>query len=648
MNIKRLPVYFLCLILFSISAFSQKYVLDTAFPTNTDGVVNFMETLPNGKIMIAGSFFGVNGVYRNRLARLNPDGTLDESFNANGLLIQTPIQPEISSMEILPDGKILIAGILDNGFTGPTFILRLDSNGLLDSSFTSKPRLSDNSPSGYQIRKVVQLQSGKILACGQFRLPNGNNRPYLARYNNDGTYDPTFTNTINSNCRDLEVQPDGKYIVAGYYTEVNGITRKGLTRFNPDDSIDPTFVPAFNPFAAITAYNRIKRLSDGSFIVGFNNGYGSLNSKLDSNGGAVLAYTRGSEFSDFVFQPNGKILLNGMNRMYTDGEPDFTLNRFNFTGQSELSLLLSSDNKLLIGGNFTNFTIDGVPQYRSYIARLIPQTVLPKPKLDFDGDGKDDLAVFRPSNSYWYMNGSTAGFSSTPFGLPQDILTPGDYDGDGKADISIFRNGIWCWLRSSDSTFSFTTIGQTGDIPQMGDYNGDGKSDVILYRPSNEKWYIRTEPGQGFITWQIYQLPMAPGIPVAGDYAGNEYTLPAVFRDGHWYYSISGGTTGHFQFGQAGDIPVQGDYDADGRTDFAVFRPSDGTWYIYQRTAGFYAVQFGISTDIPVPADYDGDGKTDIAVYRDGNWYMLQSSGGFQGNYFGTASDKPVRQIYSP
>jgi hypothetical protein len=76
---------------------------------------------------------------------------------------------------------------------------------------------------------------------------------------------------------------------------------------------------------------------------------------------------------------------------------------------------------------------------------------------------------------------------------------------------------------------------------------------------------------------------------------------------------------------------VPGDYDGDRKTDLAIFRPSEGNWYI--RPSGGQTEQihkYGFGTDIPVPGDYDGDGKTDLAVYRpsEGKLYVLPSGGG--------------------
>lgn len=93
-----------------------------------------------------------------------------------------------------------------------------------------------------------------------------------------------------------------------------------------------------------------------------------------------------------------------------------------------------------------------------------------------------------------------------------------------------------------------------------------------------------------------------------------------------------GGQHQAIRWGQDGDVPVAMDFDRDGKTDTAVFRPTNGAWYILNSSgAANTIVQFGTSEDKPVAADYDGDGRADIAVYRpsNGTWYILGSSRGF-------------------
>ena len=258
---------------------------------------------------------------------------------------------------------------------------------------------------------------------------------------------------------------------------------------------------------------------------------------------------------------------------------------------------------------------------------------------DFDGDGKDDIGVFRSSNGIWYLNRSTDGFIATQFGLSTDKAVVADYDGDGKADVAVFRDGNWYWLNSSNGAFNVVQFGTAGDQPVTGDFDGDGKADQTVYR--NGMWFIRRSSDEAMIA---EQFGLAGDKPLVGDFDGDGKSDIAVFRpsDETWYLFRSQEGFSATKFGLSSDALVPADYDGDGKTDLAVFR--NGTWYLLGSQAGLTIIQFGIAGDIPTPADYDGDGSADISVFRpsDGVWYQQRSQSGFTAIQFGTNGDTPV------
>lgn len=265
--------------------------------------------------------------------------------------------------------------------------------------------------------------------------------------------------------------------------------------------------------------------------------------------------------------------------------------------------------------------------------------------VDTDDDGKADYIVFRPTDNTWYIQQSSGGFKFQAFGLAgDDFMTPGDYDGDGKGDISVWRDSIGTWFRlnSSNNTFRGDAWGQTGDEPVARDYDNDGKTDLAVVRRSNGvmTWFIFRSSDSGFVgvPWGASTDYVAPG-----DYDGDGKFDFAVQRPNGTTPTSTGtfyilrttdfGVTS-VNWGFANDTVVPGDYDGDNKTDIAVLRDgatpeSSLAWYILKSTdGGLLAYSWGATgTDLASQGDYDGDGKTDIAVWRntDGKFYIFRS-----------------------
>ncbi|MGD9590262.1 MAG: cytochrome c peroxidase [Pyrinomonadaceae bacterium] len=325
-------------------------------------------------------------------------------------------------------------------------------------------------------------------------------------------------------------------------------------------------------------------------------------------------------------------------------------------GYGSISVAIPN-NPAVVGQTFFGrwYIVDGAAANGFSVSQVFQFTVFgeavsahSKTLFDYDGDGRSDLSVRRPSNNVWYLQRGTAGYTAQEFGVAGDKMVPADYDGDGKTDVAVFRpsNGTWYVFMSQSQTFQTFGWGVDGDMPIPTDRDNDGKADLVIYRESNNTWYTRFANA----TFNQFQFGVAGDKPMQGDFDGDGVGDVALFRpsDNNWYLLKS--SLGFFvqTWGQAGDIPLTGDFDGDGATDQAVFRPSTGQWFLSQTTAGFSSQTWGLATDIPVAADYDGDGRTDVAVFRpsNGTWYIVNSTTGILVLPFGQDGDVPTQAAY--
>jgi uncharacterized delta-60 repeat protein len=188
------------------------------------------------------------------VARFNADGTLDDSFGTLGKVTTSfgGSDNEANAVAIQANGKIVAAGFGPASPGNGGFALaRYNLDGSLDSSFggSGKVTTSFNS-NGFAKAKAVAIQSdGKIVAAGF--AADGRDHFALARYNINGSLDSSFGSggrvttdiLVNGLARvnAIALEPDGKIVVAGVSDAANHRPVISLARYNVDGSLDPTF-----------------------------------------------------------------------------------------------------------------------------------------------------------------------------------------------------------------------------------------------------------------------------------------------------------------------------------------------------------------------------------------------------------------------
>ncbi len=554
----------------------------------------------------------------------------------------------------------------------PVTVLAADA--ILDITFGAGGIVrTDLSANQDEIGDIAFQADGKIIAAGYVQAHGLG----LVRYNSNGTLDSSFgvggvvlSNLIPYGAEAVAVQPDGKIVVAGDTYTTETLYDFAVARFNSDGSPDSNFGTG----------GRVTR----DFGV---NHYDNL--------------------SDVLIQPDGKIIAVGgsyaiNNQAYTD----ITLIRFNNNGTVDTdfgmggwgradfgygdyaySALLLSNGKILVGGFSRNVgSLDDLTVVRFNADGSLDTTFGTSGRAVADIFGQDAIVdmVLQPDGKI-----VGAGYSNRDSNIDIAVVR---FNADGSLDSGFGVNGkqTTSFQTNSDESANAVALQPDGKIVVAGytkilgqgtdfvvarynpngspdgSFDGDGKAVIITPEISNASSLLIQPDGKYILGLTSNSAEVSPSTtyfmlarlqtraPASKpyDFDRDGRADIAVFRpsNGTWYIRLSSnGSLFGSQWGQSGDLLEPADFNGDGRTDLVVYR--NGIWYIsYVGSPGNLAFQFGTTGDIPVAADYDGDDKADFAVFRPSNgiWYILRSSdSAVQAIQFGASGDKPVAGDYN-
>ena len=305
-------------------------------------------------------------------------------------------------------------------------------------------------------------------------------------------------------------------------------------------------------------------------------------------------------------------------------------------------------------------------------------------RLDFDGDSKSDLAVFRPATAMWFVLTSASNFDynqqiQMQWGLPGDKPVPGDFDGDKKTDFAVYRASEKNWYirKSSTGATAIRHWGNGSDQPVVGDFAGDGVDDIAVFRKSKGAYYAlkssanilsdgytAQDQAQSVAIVKLASVKKdnrgraikntAKIIPIPGDFAGEgksafgiiEISKDKKTKSAKWIVKRENGKTlFKSNWGKKTDAYLACDWEGNGTADrVAIRKESSGLlgWYVATREGPRYTLQFGEPGDTPsCNKDFNGDGIADKTVFRTANatWYIIQPNGTFNAIPFGLPGD---------
>lgn len=309
---RKLAVLFSTALIGTVLA--QPGAIDPAFTVGngSNNRIFAMAVQPDGRVVIGGNMTTYRGVTVGRLARLGRDGEVDVTFNAN---IGSGSPGQINAVAFDANGRILVGGTFIT-FNGQSHrrIVRLNSNGTVDGSFSVGSGISSGSVTSIAVRP-----DGRIILGGSFSSFNGVSAGRIVQLLPDGTVDPSFNTTVGADNEVYAIALDanGGLLVGGAFSTVNGQSSPGLVRLLSNGSIDPAFNvgTGFNQAVFAITHQRDGRILIGGLFTTYKGGNASRIVRLLSNGDGDPGFTPGTGFNSWVYhmalQGDGKILCGG-------------------------------------------------------------------------------------------------------------------------------------------------------------------------------------------------------------------------------------------------------------------------------------------------------------------------------------------------
>lgn len=494
------------------------------------------------------------------------------------------------------------------------------------------------SPDGTKLAFVRQLgdfNQGQIFVINadgtnETRLTNNNADDFNPTWSPDGTKIAFATSRDNAGNGNTEI----------YMMMADGTNQIRLTN-RPGADVEPDWSPdglkiVYSRQDDDRIYRIYTMLFSGDFVTQITNAGRAHRNPAWSPDGSKIVFLNSDNNWDGVCTINNN--GTGMFRVAEDSAfvgysttPDWSPDGTKIIYSRSFKLFTAN----VLGGNETQISPND-SQNTSPSWQTVEVPTVRRPKVDFNGDGKSDFAVYRPTTGEWWIRYNSNGNAVVAqWGNdPSDKPVTADFDGDGKTDLGIYRasEGTWWIVNSPASSAFFMFIQQWGndpsDVPVPGDYNGDGKAELAIFRRSEGTWWIVNAQGAATPYINIRQWGNPGDIPIPDDYDGDgKYDL-AVWRPSNDERWILHSSTGRIVSVSLLGIPVPGDFDGDGKGDIASYNTTNNTYFVQTATGYMFKNMYLPNTVsyVPIAADYDGDGKADFGA--------LQVSGGTNPNAF--------------